>query len=169
MRISATDYVANQYVWPKLQRLLAENPELHIELISDYGLLNIVAERFDIGVRLGDQIERDIIAVRITPDETLAIVGSLAYLKTRLAPKVPADLPRHNCVNLRLPTKDVLMPWKLVKGNEHIDVKVRGQLVFNNSYQMLDAALKGFCLAYLPNALAEPAVTAGRRKRPRRR
>lgn len=162
VRISATDYAANQYVWPKLQDLLSEHPELHIELINDYGLLNIVAERFDIGVRLGDQVEKDMIAVRIAPDETLAVVGSPAYLQERHAPKVPHDLTAHNCINLRLPTKELLMPWEFRKGKECIEVKVSGQLVFNNSYQMLDAALKGFGLAYLPKALVEPEVSAGR-------
>ncbi|WAH55279.1 LysR family transcriptional regulator [Pseudomonas silvicola] len=162
VRISATDYVANQYVWPKLQGLLVEHPELHIELINDYGLLDIVAQRFDIGVRLGDQVQKDMIAVRIAPDETLAVVGSPSYLQNRPAPVQPQDLTAHNCINLRLPTRDSLMTWELSKGNERMDVKVNGQLVFNNSYQMLDAALKGFGLAYLPKALVEAHVQAGR-------
>lgn len=162
VRITATDYAANQYVWPKLQGLLREHPELHIELINDYGLSNIVAERFDVGVRLGDQIEKDMVAVRIAPDETLAVVGSPAYLQERPDPKDPRDLTAHNCINLRLPTKDSLMPWELRKGKQRIEVKVSGQLVFNNSYQMLDAAIKGFGLAYLPKALVEPEVQAGR-------
>lgn len=162
VRISATDYAANQYVWPKLQDLLREQQELHIELINDYGLSNIVAESFDIGVRLGDQVEKDMIAVRIAPDETLAIVGSPEYLRQRPAPADPHELTAHNCINLRLPTKDTLMPWELKKGRNRLEVKVAGQLVFNNAYQMLDAAMKGFGLAYLPKALAQPNVDAGR-------
>lgn len=162
VRITATDYAANRYVWPKLQGLMREHPELHIELINDYGLSNIVAERFDVGVRLGDQVEKDMVAVRIAPDETLAVVGSPAYLQERPDPKDPRDLTTHNCINLRLPTKDSLMPWELRKGKQRIEVKVSGQLVFNNSYQMLDAAIKGFGLAYLPKALVEPEVQAGR-------
>ena len=162
VRISATDYAANQYVWPKLQMLLTEHPELHVELINDYGLLNIVAERFDIGVRLGDQVEKDMVAVRIAPDETLAIVGSPAYLQGKPIPRKPEELTGHNCINLRLPTRESLMAWELRKGKERVDVKVSGQLVFNNSYQMLDAALKGFGLAYLPKALVEPDVEAGK-------
>jgi DNA-binding transcriptional LysR family regulator len=162
VRISATDYAANQYVWPKLQGLLREQRELHIELINDYGLSNIVAERFDIGVRLGDQVEKDMIAVRIAPDETLAVVAAPEYLRERPAPADPHELIAHNCINLRLPTKDTLMPWELRKGRKRLDVKVGGQLVFNNTYQMLDAALKGFGVAYLPKALAEPDVHAGR-------
>lgn len=161
VRISATDYAANQYVWPKLQRLLSEQPDLRVELINDYGLSNIVEERFDIGVRLGDQIERDMIAVRIAPDETFAIVGAPEYLQRSSAPAHPRDLPSHNCINLRLPTKESLMLWELRRGRKRLEVKVSGQLVFNNAYQMLDAALRGFGLAYLPKALVEPIVHAG--------
>lgn len=161
VRISATDYAANQYVWPKLQGLLREHPALRVELINDYGLSNIVADRFDIGVRLGDQVEKDMIAVRIAPDETLAIVAAPEYLRDRPAPLNPQDLTAHNCINLRLPTRDALLPWELQKGKDRLQVKVGGQLVFNNAYQMLDAALKGFGLAYIPKALAEPSVRAG--------
>lgn len=161
VRISTTDYAANQYVWPKLQNLLTEQPDLQIEIINDYGLLDIVAERFDVGVRLGDQVAKDMIAVRIAPDETLAIVGSAAYLQGRLTAKEPADLTAHNCINLRLPSRELLMPWELNNGKERLEVKVSGQLVFNNSYQMLEAVLKGFGLAYLPKALVEPYVQAG--------
>lgn len=162
VRITATDYAANQYVWPRLRRLLREHPELRVELINDYGLSNIVAERFDIGIRLGDQVEKDMIAVRIAPDETLAIVAAPAYLESRPALTEPQDLTAHNCINLRLPTREVLMPWELCKDGQRLEVKVSGQLVFNNSYQMLDAALQGFGLAYLPKALVEPHVQAGR-------
>lgn len=161
VRISATDYAANQYVWPKLQVLLSEHAELRVELLNDYGLSNIVAQRFDIGVRLGDQIEKDMIAVRIAPDETLAVVGSSFYLRAKSAPVTPQDLTMHNCINLRLQSKDALMSWEFRKGRRNLEVKVAGQLVFNNSYQMLDAAKKGFGLAYLPKALAEPFVIAG--------
>ncbi|WP_028223998.1 LysR family transcriptional regulator [Paraburkholderia ferrariae] len=162
VRITATDYAANQYVWPKLKPLLLQYPDIHVELINDYGLSNIVAKRYDIGVRLGDQIERDMIAVRIAPDETLAIVGSPSYLDGRPEPQVPRDLTSHNCINLRLPTRDALMPWELRKGRKQVDVKVGGQLVFNNTYQMLEATLGGFGLAYLPRALVEPFVQEGR-------
>lgn len=161
VRITATDYAANQYVWPKLQALLHEHPELRVEIINDYGFSNIVAQRFDIGIRLGDQIEQDMIAVRIAPDETFVIVAAPAYLQVRPAPRKPQDLTGHNCINLRLPSKDALMPWELRKGKRSLDVKVNGQLVFNNSYQMVDAALKGFGLAFLPKALTEPFVKSG--------
>ena len=164
VRITATDYAANQYVWPKLQPLLRQHSELRVELINDYGFSNIVEQRFDIGIRLGDQVEKDMVAVRIAPDETLAIVVAPKYLQGRSAPATPHDLTGHSCINLRLPTKDALMPWELRKGRKRLEVKVSGQLVFNNAYQMLDAALMGFGMAYVPKALAEPLVESGRLK-----
>lgn len=162
VRITATDYAANQYVWPRLRPLLRQHPELKIELINDYGLSNIVEQRYDIGIRLGDQVEKDMIAVRIAPDETMAIVASPRYLESRSAPATPEELINHNCINLRLATKDKLMSWELRKGRKQLDVKVEGQLVFNNAYQMLHAALDDFGLAYVPMALAAPDVSAGR-------
>jgi DNA-binding transcriptional LysR family regulator len=162
VRITATDYAVNQYVWPRLRPLLRQHPELRIELINDYGLANIVEQRYDIGIRLGDQVEKDMIAVRIAPDETMAIVASPRYFEGRSVPTMPDELISHNCINLRLPTKETLMSWELRKGHQQLDIKVGGQLVFNNAYQMLDAALDGFGLAYVPMVLAAPAVKAGR-------
>ncbi|SAK84177.1 LysR family transcriptional regulator [Caballeronia fortuita] len=162
VRITTTDYAANTYVWPRVQAVLREYPELRIELVNDYGLSDIVADRYDIGVRLGDQVAKDMIAVRIAPDMTMAIVGSPDYLSTRPRAKAPTDLTLHNCINLRLPTRDSLLPWELSKGRRELQVRVEGQLTFNNVYQMLDAALCGFGLAYVPKDLAEPHVQAGR-------
>ncbi|MBN3728298.1 LysR family transcriptional regulator [Burkholderia sp. Ac-20379] len=162
VRITTTDYAANAYVWPCLQPLLRLYPELEIELVNDYGLTDIVADRYDIGVRLGDQVEKDMIAQRIAPDMTMSIVGAPGYLASRPAPATPQDLTRHNCINLRLPTRDSLLAWELVKGRRALQVRVAGQLTFNNVYQMLDAALAGFGLAYVPHDLAEPHVQAGR-------
>jgi DNA-binding transcriptional LysR family regulator len=162
VRITATDYAANQYVWPRLRPLLRQHPELRIELINDYGLANIVEQRYDIGIRLGDQVEKDMIAVRIAPDETMAIVASPRYFEGRSVPTTPDELTSHNCINLRLPTKETLMSWELRKGRQQLDIKVGGQLVFNNTYQLLDAALDAFGLAYVPMALAVRAVETGR-------
>jgi DNA-binding transcriptional LysR family regulator len=161
VRITATDYAANQYIWPKLQPLLREHPQLRVELINDYGFADIVAQRFDIGVRLGDEIEKDMVAVRIAPDETLAIVASPDYLKRAGMPAHPRDLTAFDCINLRLPSRGVNLPWELRKGKQQLQVKVNGQLVFNNAYQMLDAALCGFGLAYIPKALAAASVRNG--------
>lgn len=161
VRITTTDYAANRYVWPKIQTTLKENPDLRVEIINDYGLANIVDQRFDIGIRLGDQLEKDMIAVQIGPEETFTIVASPAYLRGVTMPTRPQDLTNLNCINLRLPTRDAFMAWELRNGRRRVDVKVDGQLAFNNAYQMLDAAIAGFGLAYLPKALVEPAVQAG--------
>jgi len=162
VRITTTDYAANTYVWPRVQALLRQYPELKIELVNDYGLSDIVADRYDIGVRLGDQVAKDMIAVRIAADMTMAIVGSPDYLQTRPVAKTPQDLTLHNCINLRLPTRDALLPWELSKGRRELQVWVEGQLTFNNVYQMVEAALAGFGLAYVPKDLVEPYVEAGR-------
>lgn len=141
VRITTTDYAANTYVWPRLQPLLRQYPELKIELVNDYGLTDIVADRYDIGVRLGDQVAKDMIAVRIAPDMTMAIVGAPRYLKSAAPANTPQDLTQHNCINLRLPTRDSLLAWELKKGRRELQVRVEGQLIFTSVYQMMDAAL----------------------------
>ncbi|KPC54427.1 LysR family transcriptional regulator [Amantichitinum ursilacus] len=162
VRITATDYAANAYVWPRLRPLLRQFPDLRVELINDYGLTNIVEQRYDIGVRLGDQVEKDMIAARIGPDLTMAIVGAPSYLATHAAPTTPQELMQHNCINLRLPTHESLMPWELSKDGRDVLVRVDGQLVLNTTYQMLDAALEGMGLAWLPQELVQAEVAAGR-------
>jgi len=162
VRITTTDYAANTYVWPRVQTLLRDYPELRIELVSDYGLSDIVADRYDIGVRLGDQVAQDMIAARIAPDMTMAIVGTPKYLKARPVARTPQDLTQHNCINLRLPTKNSLLAWELKKAKRQVQVRVDGQLVFNNTYQMVEAALGGFGLAYVPKELVEPHVECRR-------
>jgi DNA-binding transcriptional LysR family regulator len=162
VRITSVDFAANSYVWPKLKPLLHRYPDIRIELINDYGLVNIVAQRYDIGVRLGDQVEKDMIASRIGPDLTMAIVGAPSYLAQQSPPQSPQDLTRHNCVNLWLPTRDSLLPWELRKGARELQVRVHGQLVFNNVYQMVQGAIDGFGLAYVPKDLVAAHVNAGR-------
>ncbi|WP_321793896.1 LysR family transcriptional regulator [Burkholderia pyrrocinia] len=162
VRITTTDYAANTYVWPRVQTLLRQYPEIKIELANDYGLTDLVGDRYDIGVRLGDQVAKDMIAMRIAPDMTMAIVGSPSYLSSRPEARTPQDLTQHCCINLRLPTRNSLLSWELSKGRRELQVRVEGQLTFNNVYQMVDAALAGFGLAYVPKDLAEPHVEAGR-------
>jgi DNA-binding transcriptional LysR family regulator len=132
VRITTTDYAANTYVWPRVQTLLREYPEMRIELVSDYGLSDSLANRFDIGVRLGDRVTKDMIAVRIAADMTIAIVGSPDDVQSRPPARTKADLTRHNCINLRLPTRDSLLPWELCKGRRELHVRVDAQLTFNN-------------------------------------
>jgi DNA-binding transcriptional LysR family regulator len=162
VRITTTDYAANEYVWPRVQALLRQYPEIKIELVYDYGLSDLVADGYDIGVRLGDQVAKDMVAMRIGPDMTMSIVGSPEYLASRIVAKTPQDLTQHNCINLRLPTMNSLLAWELSKGRRELQVRVEGQLTFNNVYQMVEAALAGFGLAYVPKNLVEPHVEAGR-------
>ncbi|HEY2020394.1 LysR family transcriptional regulator [Paraburkholderia sp.] len=162
IRITATDYAVDTVLWPRLSRILPDYPDLNVEFVVDYGLSDIVADRFDIGVRWGDQVAKDMIAVRIGPDVRLAIVGSPGYLSQHPVPRQPKDLLRHNCITLRLPTRGGLYAWELKKGKKDIQVRVDGQLTFNGTYQMLNAAIDGAGLAFIPEDLAQPHVAAGR-------
>ncbi|KWF25069.1 LysR family transcriptional regulator [Burkholderia pseudomultivorans] len=162
VRINATDYVIRTLLWPKLSPMLRDYPDLKVEFVTDYGLSDIVAERFDIGVRLGDQVAKDMIAVRISPDLKMAIVGAPAYFAQRARPVAPRDLVAHDCINLRLPTHGALYAWELAKDGDTLQVRVDGQVTFNGTYEMLDAALDGYGLAYVPADLAAPHVAAGR-------
>lgn len=148
-------------LWPKLSKVLHDYPDVKVEFVTDYGLTDIVAERYDIGVRLGDTLAKDMIAARIAPDLRMVIVGAPAYLK-RHRPKTPQDLTAHRCINLRLPTRGGVYAWELKKGQREIQVRVDGQLTFNGVYEILDAALSGYGLAYMPEDLAQPHVAAGR-------
>ena len=165
IRITATDYAANTVLWPKLQKLLRDYPEIKVEIAIEYALTDIVAERYDAGVRSGDQVAKDMIAVRIGPDSRMAVVGTPSYFAKRQAPKTPRDLIEHNCINLRLPTRGGLYAWEFEKGKRKLNVHVEGQLIFNDTYQMLNAALAGFGLAYVPQDLAQPHVARNRLKR----
>lgn len=162
VRINATDYVIRTLLWPKLSPMLRDYRDLKVEFVTDYGLSDIVAERFDIGVRLGDQVAKDMIAVRISPDLKMAIVGAPAYFAQRERPAAPRDLVAHDCINLRLPTHGALYAWELARGDDTLQVRVDGQVTFNGTYEMLDAALAGYGLAYVPAELAAPHVDAGR-------
>jgi DNA-binding transcriptional LysR family regulator len=162
VRITATDYAANTILWPRLSKVLPDYPDIKVEISIDYALRDIVAERFDIGVRSGDQVAKDMIAVRIGPPMRLAIVGAPSYLQAHARPETPQQLLEHNCINLRLPTLGGLLPWELRSGERELQVRVEGQLVLSNAYQMLAAALEGFGLAYVPEDLARPHVEQGR-------
>jgi DNA-binding transcriptional LysR family regulator len=162
VRITATDYAANTILWPKLSSVLVTYPDIRIEISIDYGMRDIVADRFDIGIRFGDQVAKDMIAIRIGPDRRMAIVASPDYLKRYPLPSSPQDLVQHNCINLRLPTHGGLLQWELQQGDSAMHVRVDGQVVLSNTFQMLEAALAGAGLAYLPEDLAVPHVVQGR-------
>ena len=131
----------------------------------DYGLTNIVEERYDAGVRSGEQVAKDMIAVRISPDLRMAVVGAPSYFRGKEPPQKPQDLVRHNCINLRLPTHGSLYAWEFEKGRRELRVRVDGQLTCNGSVQMLEGALNGYGLAYIPEGMAEPHIAKGRLRR----
>jgi len=162
VRITATEFVIDTLLIPKLAKLLRQHPDVKMEFIVDYGLTNIVAERFDAGVRNGEQVAKDMIAVRIGPDMRMAVIGAPSYFKGRMPPKKPQDLIEHNCINLRLPTHGSLYAWEFEKGSREIRVRVEGQMTCNGSAQVLNAALAGVGLAYLPEGMAESHVAKGR-------
>jgi len=164
IRITATDYAANAILWPRLAKFLLAYPDIKVEIIIDNALTDIVAQRYDAGVRSGEQVAKDMIAVRIGPDMRMAVVGAPSYFANRSPPRKPQDLTDHNCINLRLPTYGGLYAWEFEKGGRELKVRVEGQLVFNSTGQMLNAALDGFGLAYLPEDLAKPHLSQGRLK-----
>jgi DNA-binding transcriptional LysR family regulator len=162
IRITTTDFAADTVLWPRLAPVLAAYPDIKVELSVDFVLTDIVANKFDIGVRWGDQVAKDMVAVRVGPDMRMGIVGSPAYLKSRPAPKGPQELLQHSCITLRLPTRGDIYAWELKKGKREVQVRVDGQVTCNGVYQMLNAAIDGAGLAFIPEYLAEPHVVAGR-------
>ena len=165
IRITATEYATDTILWPKLAKFLRQYPDIKVEIISESGLTDIVTQRYDAGVRTGEQVAKDMIAVRIGPDIRMAVVGAPSYFKNRPNPMKPQDLIDHNCINLRLQTRGGLYAWEFEKGGRELRVRVEGQLTFNGTNQMLNAALSGFGLAYVPEELARPHVAKGRLKR----
>jgi len=162
VRITTAEHAAQTILWPKLAGFLADYPDIKVEIVTDYGLTDIVAERYDAGIRLGEQVARDMIAVRIGPDIRIAVVGTPSYLAQRPAPLTPQDLISHSCINLRLPTHGGLLTWEFDKGGRDLRVHVDGQLTFNSGSQILAAALAGFGLAYLPEDMVMPHLIEGR-------
>ncbi len=162
IRITATDHTVDRYLWPRLQPLLAAHPGLSIELNVDYGLSDIVADRYDIGVRHGDQVDQDMVAVRISPDVQMAIVGHPDYFASRGRPSTPQDLLAHDCICLRLTSSGGLYAWELQRGDKAVQARVRGRAIFNGVYQMIAAARGGAGLAFVPMELvAEDLAASG--------
>ena len=162
IRITTGEHAAEAVLWPALAKLLPKYPDIKIELIVDYGLTDIVAERYDAGVRLGEQIAKDMIAVRIGPDMRMAVVGAPSYFASRPRPKRPQDLTTHTCINLRLPTYGSMYAWEFEKNGREMKVHVEGQLTFNNIALRLKAALSGSGLAYLPEDQVRTHISDGR-------
>lgn len=165
IRITATEYATDAILLPKLQKLLADYPDIKIEITVDYGLTDIVTQRYDAGVRSGEQVAKDMIAVRIGPDMRMAVAGAPAYFRKKSPPQKPQDLTTHNCINLRLPTLGGLYAWEFERSGRELKVRVDGQLTFNTTMQMLSAALAGYGLTYVPEGLVQPYFARGRLKR----
>lgn len=162
IRITIGEHAAEAILWPALAKLLPRYPDIKVELAIDYGLTDIVAERYDAGVRLGEQVAKDMIAVRIGPDFGMAVVGAPSYFARRPKPKRPQDLTAHDCINIRLPTYGGIYAWEFEKRGRELKVRVDGQLVFNNTGLRLGAVLAGFGLAYLPEDQVKKPLADGR-------
>ncbi|AGB73214.1 MULTISPECIES: LysR family transcriptional regulator [Rhizobium] len=162
IRITTVEHAAKTIIVPAMKRLLPDNPDITVDLTIDYGLADVVADRFDAGVRLGGEVAKDMIAVRIGPDIPMAIVGSPDYFRRHTVPNSPAQLIDHRAINLRLPTSGTLNKWRLMRGGRETRVRIDGPLVFNTIDLILDAALDGHGLAYLPLDQVQANLDTGR-------
>lgn len=162
IRITADEHAVNAILSPALERILPQYPDIKVEVTVDYGLTDIVADRFDAGIRLGEQVAKDMIAVPVGPDMRMVVVGSPSYFARCPKPTKPQDLLSHNCINLRLPTYGGLYAWEFERDGRELKVRVDGQLVFNSSGPIMDAALAGLGVAYLPEEQARAYLRDGR-------
>jgi DNA-binding transcriptional LysR family regulator len=161
VRIAAGEHAAELLLWPAIERLLPDYPDITIEIVIDNGLTDIVEQRLDAGVRLGEQVAKDMVAVRIGPDVRMAVVGTPAYFARHAKPKTPQDLTAHNCVNIRLPTAGGIYAWEFRKGGRELNVRVEGQLVFNTATMAVKAALAGVGLAFVPEQRVSSQLESG--------
>lgn len=162
IRITADEHAVNAILSPALERILPRYPDIKVEVTVDYGLTDIVADRFDAGIRLGEQVAKDMIAVPVGPDMRMVVVGSPSYFARCPKPTKPQDLLSHNCINLRLPTYGGLYAWEFERDGRELKVRVDGQLVFNSSGPIMDAALAGLGVAYLPEEQTRAYLRDGR-------
>jgi len=161
IRITAGDHSATTILWPKLAKVLSRYPDVKVEINAEGGLIDIAAQGYDAGVRLGEQVARDMISVRISPDIRFAVVGSKSYFVKHRPPGTPQDLVAHSCINLRLPTYGGLWAWDFERDGRELKVRVDGQLTFNSIFQVRDAVIEGYGLAYIPEDLARPYLAKG--------
>lgn len=162
VRITLSDHALQTTVWPKLQPVLSDYPDVRVELYSDNGMRNIVEERFDAGVRLGESIDKDMIAVRIGPDWRLVAVASPEYFSRHPVPTAPQELVDHDCINMRQATFGGLYAWEFARDGRDLRVRVEGQLTFNSSIPMIEAAMRGCGIAYVPENLVSRHIAQGR-------
>ncbi|PWR23071.1 LysR family transcriptional regulator [Zavarzinia compransoris] len=162
IRITASDHAVKTVLWPAIAKLLPQYPDVHIELSIDSSLTDIVAERFDAGVRLGEALAKDMVAVRIGPDLRMIVVGSPAYFRNNPVPRFPHDLAGHRCINLRMLSSGSLYAWELAKDGRDVRVRVEGQLAFNSVPMIVEAAAAGFGLGFVMADQAEQHLADGR-------
>lgn len=162
VRINCVEHAAETIIWPSVSRLLSDFPDINVEIISEYRLVDIVAERYDAGVRLGEQIDKDMISARIGPDFRQAAVAAPSYFANRARPQTPQELTKHSCINLRLPTSGGFYIWEFRKNGREINVRVHGRAVFNSVAMMRQAALEGLGLAFLPQDMVAVDIREGR-------
>jgi DNA-binding transcriptional LysR family regulator len=162
IRITTVEHAAETILWPTLAPLLAEYPDINVEIISEYGLKDIVADRYDAGVRLGEQVDKDMISLRIGAELRFAVVGAPSYFEGRAKPHVPQDLLEHSCIKLRLPTHGAFYAWEFQKDGQELKVRIQGRTAFNTVGMMRKAALDGFGLAYLPEDQVDTAIAEGK-------
>jgi DNA-binding transcriptional LysR family regulator len=162
VRIASSEHAADLILWPVLHKLLPRYPDITVEIIVDNGLTDIVEQRLDAGVRLGEQVAKDMVAVRIGPDLRMAVVGAPSYFEGRTRPQTPQDLTSHRCINLRLPTAGGLYAWEFEKNGRELRVRVEGQLAFNTATMNVQAALFGHGLAFVPEDRVREHINAGR-------
>lgn len=161
VRITSGEHAAISVLAPALEKFLPDNPDVKVEITVDYGLTDIVAERYDAGVRLGEQLAKDMIAIRIGPEMRMAVVGAPSYFRQNPWPEVPQDLTGHNCIQIRMPTHGNILWWEFEKDGHELKVRVEGQLVFNNIAMRLDAVRRGLGLAYMPEDQVADLIASG--------
>ncbi|WP_425644467.1 LysR family transcriptional regulator [Agrobacterium leguminum] len=161
VRITSGEHAAISVLAPALEKFLPDNPDVNVEITVDYGLTDIVAERYDAGVRLGEQLAKDMIAIRIGPEMRMAVVGAPSYFRQNPWPDVPQDLTGHNCIQIRMPTHGNILSWEFEKDGHELKVRVEGQLVFNNIAMRLDAVRRGLGLAYMPEDQVADLIASG--------
>jgi DNA-binding transcriptional LysR family regulator len=158
IRITAGDHPAETILWPVLRKLLPHYPDIKVEVNVETAFTDIIADRFDAGIRLGEQIAKDMIAVRIGPDMRMVVVGSPAYFARRKRPRTPQDLQDHDCINFRFPASGGLYAWEFERNGRELRVRVDGQLIFNNVSMVGKAVLDGLGVAFLPEDQVEAAI-----------
>ena len=162
IRLTAGEHAMSAVLWPVLKPFMAQYPDINVEVTVDDGLTDIVDGRFDAGVRLGEQVAKDMIAIRIAPDMLMAVVGSAEYLQRFGVPETPEQLDQHRCINMRLPTRGGLYAWEFERDGRELRVRVDGQLILNSLPQRIDAAENGLGLAYVPEDAVQDALAEGR-------